>query len=329
MNVSVIVPVYNVEPYIEACLDSVLPALRDTDEVLLVQGHSTDRSRERSAQYQSRYPQVQVLEQDGKGLSNARNCGLRAAKGDFILFVDSDDYVDPNALSSLLAQVCSGSYSADLWLTDYYKHFESSGQDKLICQIGTQQLCSMDSLAQVLPKCQCFWNIWKNIYRREFLLENELFFSENTYAEDIDFMTRLFLAEPTIQTADTPFYHYRIDRGGSLMNEVPLERIQDTVAVLESSIEMLKASGASWVAPVISGFQFEYLLNLALIQETVPGQRRAAANSFASYRKTLSLGNDQVVHCAAFGLRLIGIQNMSRLMRLVKRLKRKREHRTL
>lgn len=329
MNVSVIVPVYNVEPYIEACLDSVLPALRDTDEILLVQGHSTDRSRERSAQYQSRYPQVQVLEQDGKGLSNARNCGLRAAKGDFVLFIDSDDYVDPNALSSLLAQVCSGSYSADLWLTDYYKHFESSGQDKLICQIGSKILCSLDGFAQTISSHQCFWNVWKNIYRREFLLENGVFFLENTYAEDIDFMTRVFLAGPMIQTADTPFYHYRIDRGGSLMNEVPLERIQETIAVLESSIEVLKASEASWAAPMISRFQFEYLLNLALIQETLPEQRQAAANSFASYRKTLSPGNNQVVRGAMFGLQLIGIQNMSRLMQLAKRLKRKREHRAL
>ena len=329
MKVSVIVPVYNVEAYLGICLNSLLPALNDTDEVLLVQGDSSDKSRDISVQYQGRYPQIKIMEQDGKGLSNARNCGLKAAAGDTVLFIDSDDFVDTNALTNLLAQVRENTQLVDVWLADYYRFFESDGRDRLVCQIGTRTACNLSELTGILSKRQCFWNVWKNVYRREFLIKNGLLFVENTYAEDIDFITRLFLTEPRIQTVDVPFYHYRMDRNGSLMNEVPLARIQDTVAVLENSIEKLRTAGVSWASPIISGFQFEYLLNLALIQEAMPEQRQAAAKAFAAYPETLMLGKDPVIRGTAFCLHLIGVRNMSRLMWIAKQIKRKREHRTL
>lgn len=82
MKLSVIVPVYNVEHYLPACLNSILPVLENEDELFLIQGKSTDQSRRISLHYQSSYPQIQVLDQNGRGLSNARNCGLHAASGD-------------------------------------------------------------------------------------------------------------------------------------------------------------------------------------------------------------------------------------------------------
>ena len=85
MKISVIVPVYNVAPYLAICLNSLLPALAPGDELLLVQGASTDKSKEISLHYKAEYTQVMVLEQNGTGLSNARNCGLQAATGDLSL----------------------------------------------------------------------------------------------------------------------------------------------------------------------------------------------------------------------------------------------------
>ena len=85
MKISVIVPVYNVAPYLAICLNSLLPALAPGDELLLVQGASTDKSKEISLHYKAEYTQVMVLEQNGTGLSNARNCGLQPQETMFYL----------------------------------------------------------------------------------------------------------------------------------------------------------------------------------------------------------------------------------------------------
>lgn len=327
MKVTAIIPVYNVESYLELCLDTVLSALDDTDEVLLVQGRSTDKSRDISFIYEKKYPQVKMMEQNGDGLSNARNCGLRAATGDIILFIDSDDFVDTNTLTDLLVQIRKSTDLVDVWLTDFYKFFESGGQDKPVCHIGTHIICSLDELAEVMPKHQFFCNVWKNVYRREFLIKNELFFAENTYAEDVDFITRLFLSDPLIRTRNAPFYHYRMGRGGSLMNTASLTRLKDTVAMLENSIQRLRSAGSAWSDPMITDFQFEYLLSLALIQEVEPEKREQAISVFDRYKETLWPATDLIVRCGAFGVKTIGVRGMSKLMWFAKRLKRKREHR--
>lgn len=329
MKISVIVPVYNVAPYLAICLNSLLPALAPGDELLLVQGASTDKSKEISLQYKAEHTQVMVLEQNGTGLSNARNCGLQAATGDYVLFIDSDDFVETGTLSQLLSSIRKNGTSVDVWMTDYYKHFEANETDQLVEQIGSQHVSQVQELAKILPSHQCFWNVWKNVYRRSFLLENMLFFTENTYAEDIDFMTRLYLAGPKIRTAPLPFYYYRIGRSGSLMNGVPLKRVQDTVSVLENSIQRLRYSGFAWIGPVVSGFQFEYLLNLALLCEVSTPHQREAQKAYRDYRKILRPTTDFAVMACTAAMYLIGVKGMSRLLWFAKYMKRKKEHRTI
>ena len=329
MKISVIVPVYNVAPYLAICLNSLLPALAPGDELLLVQGASTDKSKEISLHYKAEHTQVMVLEQNGTGLSNARNCGLQAATGDYVLFIDSDDFVETGTLSQLLSSIRKNGISVDVWMTDYYKHFEANGTDQLVEQIGSQHVSQVQELAKILPSHQCFWNVWKNVYRRSFLLKNGLFFTEGTYAEDIDFMAGLFLMRPKIQTMPLPFYHYRIGRSGSLMNGVPLKRVQDTVSVLENSIQRLRYSGLAWIGPVVAGFQFEYLLNLALLCEVSTLHQREAQKAYRDYRKILRPTTDFAVMACTAAMYLIGVKGISRLLWFAKYMKRKKEHRTI
>ena len=94
MRFSVVVPVYNVADYLAKCLDGLLPALEPEDEVILSLGKSADRSSEIALEYAERYANVKLLGERGNGLSDARNCALEAASGDYIICVDSDDYVE-------------------------------------------------------------------------------------------------------------------------------------------------------------------------------------------------------------------------------------------
>lgn len=106
MFASVIVPVYNVETYLLRCLDSIMDQDFEDYEVIIVDDGSTDGSGKLADQYAEKYPKrIQVIHQKNQGLGGARNTGIEAAQGDYYLFVDSDDTIEPNALSELWHKV--------------------------------------------------------------------------------------------------------------------------------------------------------------------------------------------------------------------------------
>ena len=100
-QVSCIVPLYNVEQYLKDCVDSLLQISEIAVEIILVDDGSTDSSLEIAKQYADRYAQIKVIHQPNKGLSEARNRGLEVAKGEYIAFIDSDDWICPDRLVRL------------------------------------------------------------------------------------------------------------------------------------------------------------------------------------------------------------------------------------
>ncbi len=327
MKLSVIVPVYNVEHYLPACVNSILPILKRGDELFLIQGESTDHSRQISLRYQTEHFQIKVLDQNGRGLSNARNCGLHAATGDLILFIDSDDFVETVSLQKLLKQICSLERLPDVVMTDFFRCYETTGVRRRIEQIGQRSLKGLDALPTILKGHTCFWNIWRNLYRKDFLMEHKLFFRENTYAEDVDYMTRVFLAKPELWMVDAPFYCYRIGRSGSLMNSTSFFRVQQTVEILQESIQRLRGADDVWSQTLVGGFQFEYILNLALIQELPKEKRRGATALFDNYRQVILPTQDRAVQQVAKLMQLFGVRFTAKILAAAKWIKRKRERR--
>ena len=109
MKLSIIVPVYNTRDYLAACLDSVLLPGAEDYEIIVVNDGSTDDSGEICAEYERRYPDlIRVITTENSGLGAARNVGLEAARGDYLLFLDSDDSLEKGALSEILAAIDGG-----------------------------------------------------------------------------------------------------------------------------------------------------------------------------------------------------------------------------
>ena len=96
--VSIIVPVHNVEAYLEKCLDSLINQTFDNYEIIIVNDGSTDRSKEIAERYKDKYSNIVLINQEQKGVGEARNTGIEASKGEYILFVDSDDYIHRDTL---------------------------------------------------------------------------------------------------------------------------------------------------------------------------------------------------------------------------------------
>ena len=322
---SIIIPVYNVEPYLEKCLSTVLACNLTSCEIILSLGRSADGSGEICLNYKREYPIIHILEQSGKGLSNARNCAMDIARGKYILFLDSDDYVDSQCLDGLIGRLRDGSISADVVVTDFYRSDSRLGQMAPYFQIGEDVSLreGMEFLPHMLRRRQCFWNVWRYLYRRKFLEEHQLRFLENRLSEDVDFTTGVFLSEPKIVFTHSPYYVYVVGRGQSLMDRPNLKRLSDTVFILERSITRLRESEFPYAPQVIAQFQFEYLLNLALTVEIDPAERRDALTLYRNWRQMLTGSTDPAVRWAARIIGVISLKPMGYGLHLLKLLRRR------
>ena len=329
MLLSIIIPVYQVERYLEQCLDSVLRCdLRDC-EVLLSLGNSTDRSSEIGWQYEERYPFIRTLLQKGDGLSDARNSAMEAARGEYLLFLDSDDYILPENLDFVLSRLRDGSFPGDVIVTDFFRRSRSSGRMEEIFQIGagTPVRYGLEHLPRMLRKRQCFWNVWRYLYRREFLEEHGIRFWDGMLSEDVDFTTSVFLAEPEIIFCHSPYYVYCVEREDSLMGNPTLKRLSDTVAVLERSIRRMRESAFPYAPDLIARFQFEYILNMAITVELPPEDRPAARQLYQSWQDVLAGSSDRWVRIAGTGIGLLGLSMSALVLHRLKMFRRwRRRH---
>lgn len=328
MLLSIIIPVYRVERYLEQCLNSVIRCdLRDC-EILLSLGNSTDRSNEISRRYEEKYHFIHTLSQKGTGLSDARNSAMEIAQGKYLLFLDSDDYILPKNLNFVLSRIRDGSFQSDVIVTDFYRCSRSSGRMEEIFQIGasTPVRSGLDHLPEMLRKRQCFWNVWRYLYRREFLEEQDIRFWENMLSEDLDFTTSVFLSAPEVIFCHTPYYVYCVEREDSLMGNPTLKRLSDTVMVLEKSIRRMRESILLYAPKFVSQFQFEYILNLAITVELPLEDRQDAWTLYRNWKETLENSQDPLVRATRIALGVLGLPATACILHQIKMLRRWRRH---
>lgn len=189
--ISVIVPIYNVAPYLAKCLDSVRQQTYSDLQVILVDDGSTDDSPAIAQQYAEMDKRFILISQPNSGLSAARNAGLSLAQGEYVTFVDSDDYIDQDYLTTLLRQA-----------EDY--DIVQSGFRR-VDDKGRILRCVYPHPAYRLTSA-CF-----RLYKRTLLVEHELSFEVGQYYEDVLFSIRVWLAHPRINTIDYSGYNYRVN----------------------------------------------------------------------------------------------------------------------
>lgn len=324
MLLSIIIPVYNVEPYLEHCLLTVLACDLTSCEIILSLGKSADKSTDICQDYAQKYPFIQIVEQSGNGLSNARNCAMDLAQGEYILFLDGDDYVDSGYLGRLIKSLRSRAIASDVVVTDFYRCDLRLGRTVPCFQIGgeTDMREGMDFLPHMLRRRECFWNVWRYIYRRGFLEEHDIRFLEHRLSEDVDFTTSVFLAGPNICFSHSPYYIYVVGRGQSLMDRPGLKRLADTVFTLERSITRLRKSGFAYAPQMVAQFQFEYILNLALAVEIVPKERKKALALYLNWHQTLAGSTDPIVRWVKRAVGFVGVKPVGYGLHLLKLLRR-------
>ena len=242
MKLSIIVPIYNVSPYLRKCVDSLIHQDYRDYEIILVDDGSTDNSPQICDEYVKRVKSeelkdksMKVLHQKNGGLSAARNAGLKVAKGEYVCFVDSDDYWEPNVLGALMAQVERD--NLDVLRFNYqnvrlvtgervnvlsgertYEVFQPYKRDHRLDNDYSEEVTDGITFLNTRMNTQCYAVMF--IIKRSLIVNSEVcLFTEGIYFEDTDWTPRMLVRVKRVASTDKIVYNYLI-REGSITKAV-------------------------------------------------------------------------------------------------------------
>ena len=235
-KISIIVPVYKVEKYLERCIDRLINQTYKDIEIILVDDGSPDKCPRICDDYAKKSDRVIVIHKKNGGLSDARNCGLLKATGEYILYVDSDDYIELDACEKLVAGMKE---NVDLVVGAYNEIRNGRSIKKRHSNILQNKVYNAkEYVISSIERDEWYAPAWLNLYSKSFLISNDLFYRVGIYFEDIEMLPRLFLANPKITYVDYPFYNYVIRENSIMTSNCTSEKIEMTMDIYANWLKL-------------------------------------------------------------------------------------------
>lgn len=262
--ISIIVPVYNIEKYLPQCMDSLFYQTASAFEVILVDDGSTDSSGALCDQYAKQDTRVQVIHKKNGGLSSARNAGLDAAKGAYILFLDGDDYLAPNTIQNLME--IAAAHSDFDFIQFHYAETDGSWQANPT-QAANAQICTepYEMFRYIYQYGGVAASACTKLYRAS--LFEKLRFQEGITHEDEELITRLIPQCHRVIYTDLILYGYAM-RGGSIIHDKFNPHKLDVLEIMDARADVLHKLGYE-----------------ELVHETRSRQFRTAASLYCQARR--------------------------------------------
>ncbi|WP_339001899.1 glycosyltransferase [Fusobacterium animalis] len=242
-DISIVIPIYNVEKYLRKCLDSVYSLNLDNKEVVLVNDGSTDTSINILNEFKNKYPnKTKLITQKNQGLSEARNIGIKNSNGKYILFIDSDDFIIPTETEEFInfgldkkVDILIGNYR-EYYNENYIVQKSFYNLDKNLEKEGI-------FFIENGVKNKCFrFAVWQNIYRKNFLLENNLFFKKGLLHEDSLFTPEAFFYAKKVRCFNKKFYFYRKNNLESITQTVNKKNYEHMLYTIIKLLEFKKSN---------------------------------------------------------------------------------------
>ena len=237
-EVSVIIPVYNTEKYLSQCLESIQKQNYTDFEVIIVDDGSTDSSFSIYTEFLNNDNRFRCIKTENRGLSAARNIGIKNSKGDYICLIDSDDWVNTNLLSDLIPEMKKT--DADISIFWFFKYDNNTGEETPPHDLpGCSQIVSKETaLSGIIYETYGSY-AWNKIYKRE-LFNGTLYPEEIRYCEDVATTHKLFLNAKRILLTNSVLYHYRINNYSSLTHNFNTTKCFDAFVVSMNRYNDLK-----------------------------------------------------------------------------------------
>lgn len=316
---SFIIPVYNVEAYLQECVDSILYQMTDMCEIILIDDGSTDSSGDLCDQYTEKNSAVKVIHKENGGLSSARNTGLAFARGKYVAFIDSDDKIFSDSITDILLWI---KYEgADVCFLQAVKFYSDGTQEDLGEDIVKVQLKSKnreEAIKHLASRPKYPGSAWAKLYKREFLISNTLHFpNDRRYSEDLGFIRDCILCANTFDVLEVPYYQYRQNRKGSITNKITSKNYYDLLRFITESTEKLTANKTHKdpVSKAAMAFvAYEYSVLLYVYASIPEEEKKEALFELKRFKWTLRYAGNKKVKSIAFACGLFGIRFTSFLL---------------
>ena len=254
--VSIIIPVYNIEKYIEECVKSVLAQSYKNFQVILVDDGSKDNSSIICDKLSELDDRIQVIHKNNGGLSSARNAGIKVAKGDYIAFIDGDDYWDDEEFlqDAVKYIVDSNADFINYGLKKYYENEDIMQEGKYIFDRNSIDINDKKKTLDYLISNNLYISsACTKLVKRQIIQDNNLIFREGIFSEDIDWSVRLLVCSKRIDVINKTPYVYRY-RTNSISKTLGIKNVQDLIGNIEKSISYI---------PKNDEFKYEYMSYVA------------------------------------------------------------------
>ncbi len=262
--VSVVVPVYNVEEFLEVCVDSIRNQTYGLLEIILVDDGSTDYSGKMCDNYEIADNRIKVIHKENGGLSDARNTGLLAAGGEYICFIDSDDYIKQTMIEELLAVIRKTNAQVSICqFSDVYEEkikIPNDENEEIIVMTGKEAFKQF-----LMEEKKGFVTAWNKLYRTDLFKNGNIEYPVGKIHEDCFTTYQLYLKAETVVYLQKSLYFYR-HRSGSIMKNTDIEK---EYAIIDAYEDVLKLVNKEY-KDLIDAAEYRYLLsNLSVIKKIV------------------------------------------------------------
>ncbi len=245
LAISIIIPAFNIEGYLPACIDSIVHQVNDEVEVIIVNDGSTDNTGKIADQYALNYSYITVIHQTNQGVSAARNRGLIEAQGDYVWFVDGDDLIADNSIALLIKWIKNDPadvvfFKNQTFIAESKEFFFTRFDNIILIEEGFIARFS-DLIEQgIISYSSC-----DKIVKHDLLISNNINFdTELTYSEDYLWNYQLFNLINKFSYTNQVLYYYRKSREQSATTQLSLTHLYSALQALELTIENIKSSSA-------------------------------------------------------------------------------------
>ena len=233
MRFSIIIPIYKVEKYLRPCVDSVLQQTFRDFELILVDDGSPDSCPQICEAYAQQDERVRVIHKTNGGLADARNVGTELAQGEYVGYIDSDDYlIDTRVLERLNERI--EARHPDIVHYKFVKWYESDGHIapcRFDYRVDTEGKELADIYCELIDKDAYYNSAWSKVIRRQLLVDNQITFEKGIVGEDNEWYYHVVMAADRLELIDEPLYVYR-QRAGSITKTLTVKNLRDQLHVL-------------------------------------------------------------------------------------------------
>lgn len=313
MLFSAIVPVYNVDFYLEKCIESILNQSEKDYEIILIDDGSKDRSGIICDEYGKKYNQVKVFHKKNEGLSCARNDGIRKANGEYILFIDGDDWIDKDSLRAFRSIIERNHPDViETILVEEYDG-ETVVKDSRFTEYLQMGFSRERAIEWILNISSDTWPAPKRICRRKFIIDNNLFFADGRLQEDVDWTARLCCSAKTFCGYDRPWYHYRMKRQGSISNSINAKYITDIIE-MASIDRAIYDSTKPYTIKAFLRIMCSVYMSINLIKYCNDDERKKVSICIKENMWILDYCPKRKYKMFSFAARLLGVDNALKML---------------